>query len=253
MISVAIIGSGNVAHHLIKVISKSKNLEITQVFARNKDRLKGLIDPQKITSNLAQIKPADVVIICVTDGSVVAVSKEIAFNNQLVVHTAGSLNLDVLDSKNRKGVFYPLQTFSKDKEVDFSKVPLCIEAENEKDLQLLEVFAHELSSSVYKIDSQQRKALHVSAVFVSNFVNHLYTIGNAICQEHQIPFEILHPLIQETAQKIMHLSPVQAQTGPAIRHDDTITQMHEAFLLEENQKNIYKLLTQSIQDHVKKL
>jgi predicted short-subunit dehydrogenase-like oxidoreductase (DUF2520 family) len=171
----------------------------------------------------------------------------------LVVHTSGTVTINALSNKNRRGVFYPLQTFSKDKAVNFKTIPLCIEAENEKDTTTLKLIANAISDAVYDINSEQRKALHVAAVFVNNFVNHLYQIGNEICNANTIPFAILKPLIQETANKIATLSPKTAQTGPAQRNDNSTIAAHQQFLTDENQAAIYNLLTQSIQDNGKKL
>ena len=173
------------------------------------------------------------------------------FQNRFVVHTSGTASLETLDPKNKRGVFYPLQTFSKNKEIDFSEIPFCLETENESDYALLEAVAKSISNSVFSINSEQRKALHVSAVFVNNFTNHLYQIGQEICEEHQVPFEILKPLIQETAKKINILNPIDAQTGPAKRNDSSTIETHLEYLTSENQKNIYKLLTQSIQHNGK--
>ena len=140
-----------------------------------------------------------------------------------------------------------------EKPIDFKSVPICLEAENEKDVQTLKQLAHSISNAVYEINSEQRKALHVAAVFVNNFVNHLYQVGNEICDANAIPFAILKPLIQETANKIATLSPKNAQTGPAKRNDLKTIAAHEEFLKNENQAAIYKLLTQSLQNNGKKL
>ena len=148
---------------------------------------------------------------------------------------------------------HTLQTFSKNKDLDFKVIPICLESENATDYQLLEKVAKTISAKVFAINSEQRKALHIAAVFVNNFVNHLYKIGSDICNENQVPFEILKPLIQETAEKIMILSPDEAQTGPAKRMDNKTIESHLKFLTDENQKHIYKILTQSIQNNVKKL
>jgi len=121
------------------------------------------------------------------------------------------------------------------------------------DFVFLEKVAKSISQSVYPINSDQRKALHVAAVFVNNFTNHLYQIGQEICKEHQVPFDVLKPLIQETAQKINTLDPIDVQTGPAKRNDSTTIEAHLEYLNHENQKNIYKILTQSIQNNGKKL
>lgn len=253
MISVCIIGSGNVAQHLISAFLKATEIDLVQAFARDKSHLTHLLDVAKITSDYAALKEADLYLIAVSDHAISEVSNQIPFENKLVAHTSGSVAIAELNPKNRQAVFYPLQTFSKNKEVDFNLIPICLEAKEQSDYKILEQVAHSISNKVYNITSSQRKSLHVSAVFVCNFVNHLYKIGNDICNEHQVPFEILHPLITETAQKIMWLSPDEAQTGPAKRNDTTTINTHLAMLTDENQKEIYKLLTKSIIDNGKKL
>jgi predicted short-subunit dehydrogenase-like oxidoreductase (DUF2520 family) len=253
MIQVIVIGSGNVAQHLIKAFANSDKIAVVQAYARHKSSLNHLLDSKIITDDVNNIKEADLYIIAISDQAIQQFSVDIPFQNKLVVHTSGSLPMNDLDAKNRKGVFYPLQTFSKDKEVDFSKIPLCIEAENSSDCQLLETVGRSVSSHVYMIDSKQRKALHVSAVFVNNFVNHLYQIGFDICKENKVPFEILQPLILETADKILTLPPNEAQTGPAKRQDIQTINSHIHFLSDQNQQEIYKILTKSIIDHGKKL
>lgn len=253
MISIAIIGSGNVAQHFISAFKKAENIDLVQVYARKIESVSHLIDSNKIVTELSDLKEADVYIIAVSDNAITTVSSQIPFENKLVLHTSGSMAMKDLDDKNRKGVFYPLQTFSKNKLVDFSQIPICLEAQNDADYTILETIAKSISAVIYPINSEQRKALHVAAVFVNNFVNHLYQIGAAICEENKIPFEILKPLIQETAHKIMLLSPNEAQTGPAKREDWQTIDAHLQFLKNENQNNIYQLLTQSILDNGKKL
>ncbi|MEO8515496.1 MAG: DUF2520 domain-containing protein [Flavobacterium sp.] len=253
MISVVIIGSGNVAQHLLNAFEKSTTTHVIQIYSRNTIVIPILSDAVKITHDYANIVNADLYVIAVSDNSIAEVSKNLPFTNKLVVHTSGSVGLEDLDAKNRKGVFYPLQTFSKSKKVNFKDIPFCLETENETDYQLLETVACSLSDKIFKINSEQRKALHVSAVFVNNFVNHLYQIGNDICIENNIPFEILQPLILETANKIVTLSPNEAQTGPAKRNDTQTINAHLNFLSDQTQKEIYKILTKSIIDNGKKL
>lgn len=251
MIRITLIGSGNVAQHLIKAFIKSEGIEIGQVFSRKKESLIHLIDSNKIVTDFSDLKEADLYVIAITDNAISEVSSQLPFQNQLVVHTSGTSSIDVLDSKNRKGVFYPLQTFSKSKAIDFSVIPICLESENQDDYNILKTIAHAISNEVFEISSKQRKAMHVAAVFVSNFTNHLYQIGHKICTEHQVPFDILKPLIQETADKIKTLNPNEAQTGPAQRNDMGTIEAHLAFMTKDNQKNIYKILTQSIQNDKK--
>ena len=257
MIKVSIIGSGNVAQHLIVALQNSiindAEIELVQAFARQKSTLSHLLDFNKITDDWKTLAEADLYIIAVSDEAISAVSKQIPYKNKLVVHTSGGISLEVIASNNRKGVFYPLQTFTKNNAVDFKIIPICIESQNASDYQLLQNVAQAISDSVFAINSEQRKALHVAAVFVNNFTNHLYKIGNDICIENNVPFEILKPLIQETAEKITQLSPNEAQTGPAIRNDIETINAHLSFLSDENQKNIYNILTQSIQNNGKKL
>jgi predicted short-subunit dehydrogenase-like oxidoreductase (DUF2520 family) len=253
MIRVSIIGSGNVAQHLIKVFSLNTDIELVQIFVRNKKTVLELISADKIFSNYKDFIPVDVVIIAVTDGAIELVYQELPFTSQLIVHTSGTFSLEVLKNKNRIGVFYPLQTFSKSKEVDFKTIPICIEAQNENDYKTLECVAHAISNSVHRINAKQRLSLHVAAVYVCNFTNYMYAIGNDICNLNNLSFEILIPLIQETANKIMLLSPAMAQTGPAIRKDTGTLKTHLDFLTNDNQKEIYKLLTKSIIDNGNKL
>ena len=253
MIKVTLIGSGNVAQHLLSAFNKSTAVELVQVFSRRNESVSHLIPVEKITTDLDSLAEADVYIIAVLDDAIATVTSRLPFKNRLVVHTSGSASMQSLNDNNRKGVFYPLQTFTKGKEVDFKTIPICIESQFNDDYNVLKKVADTISDKVFTINSEQRRSLHVSAVFVNNFVNHLYSIGNAICDDHQVPFEILQPLIRETADKILTLTPNEAQTGPAKRNDRTTIESHLDFLSDENHKNIYKLLTQSIQDNGKKL
>lgn len=254
MIKATVIGSGNVAQHLIQAFLKSDTIALQQVFSRQKESVSHLVDDSKIATNWQHLLESDIYIIAVSDSAIAEVSSNLPFKNRFVVHTSGGVPLEELDSKNRRGVFYPLQTFTKDKEVDFSKIPICLESEVDDDYTTLEDLAEAINTKHYLISSNQRKSLHVAAVFVNNFTNHLYQIGKEICAEHQLPFEILKPLIAETAEKVQHLSPLEAQTGPAKRNDQNTIQAHLALLTNNMQKEIYKILTQSIQQsNVKKL
>lgn len=229
MISVLLIGRGNVATHLYNAFLNAENITVTQISSRNLD----------------VIPEAAITIIAVSDDAIALVSSKI--KNAFVVHTSGGCAMNELKNSKNKGVFYMLQTFSKEKEVDFSEVPFCIEAADEKDQKLLEKVAKTIGEKVYTINSEQRKAIHIAAVFVNNFTNHLYKIGKDLCEEHGIPFEVLHPLIKETASKIELLSPEKAQTGPAIRNDKKTINNH-LDLLNKAQQKIYKILTKSIQN-----
>lgn len=253
MLNVTVIGSGNVAQHLIKAFTKAEGVSIVQAYARNTESLLHLLPADSITSEYSELKDADIYIIAVTDNAISDVASQLPFKGRLVVHTSGSIPINELAADNRRGVFYPLQTFSKNKEVNFSNIPICLESESVEDYNAIETLANSISENIYKVDSNQRKALHVAAVFASNFTNHMYTLASDVCNEHNLPFDILKPLITETAAKVKELSPVNAQTGPAVRHDSKTIAAHLNMLSGESQKNIYKSITQSIQAHAEKL
>lgn len=247
MLKVVVIGSGNVAQHLVTAFGKTTDVKVVQVFARKPQSMEHLIPEKDLTDTFNNIADADIYIIAVTDSAIAELSSQLPFEGRLVVHTSGSMPLTEINPKNRQGVFYPLQTFSKNKPVDFSAIPVCLESSLPDDYMLLEQLAKSISGSVYGINSQQRQALHVAAVFVSNFANHMYSVGKNICDNNNIPFSILKPLIQETAAKVQQLEPEKAQTGPAIRRDSKTIEKHLDFLQDEMQKNIYTLLTEAIQ------
>jgi predicted short-subunit dehydrogenase-like oxidoreductase (DUF2520 family) len=229
MISILIVGTGNVGTHLYEALKVIENVQVTLISSRN----------------LTNIPKTDLTFLTVSDDAIATVSSKIT--NDFVVHTSGSVSLSGLKNNTRKGVFYMLQTFSKDKKVDFTDVPFCLEATTDYDLKILQKVANFLGQKMYEITSNQRKTLHVAAVFANNFTNHLYKIANDICETNQVPFEILHPLIKETAEKITVLPPALAQTGPAIRKDAETIKNH-LFLLSEKQQEIYKIITKSIQN-----
>ena len=244
MVHVTLLGGGNLANHLANAFFKAPGIKVHQIYNRTLQKIEHFKEFTEITDELSTLKPADIYILAVNDKVISEISKQLKHLNGLLVHTSGAIALDMLKT-NRIGVFYPLQTFTKDKKIDFNTIPLCIEAKNTEDEVLLTKVANTISKKVFKIDSLQRKKLHVAAVFVNNFVNHLYSIGENICAKNDIPFEILQPLILETAKKITSLSPTQAQTGPAVRNDIETIEIHKKSLTAD-QTEIYTLLTEAI-------
>ena len=250
MISVVILGSGNVASQLIKAFLKIDTVNLKQVYTRNQEDINTLKDSINTTNDISLLKQADVTIIAVSDDAISSISSHI--KNSFVVHTSGSVDMKSLNNIGRKGVFYPLQSFSKKKKIDFKNIPICLESETSEDLLKLEKLVSLLQSKSYILSSHQRKKIHVAAVFANNFSNHMYTIANEICEKYNIPFDILHPLIEETSNKIKNLTPEKAQTGPAKRNDAETIENH-LNLLSEKQQEIYLKITQSIQEYGKKL
>ncbi|WP_396601512.1 Rossmann-like and DUF2520 domain-containing protein [Algibacter sp. R77976] len=246
MISVVILGAGNVGTHIFKGFSKTDEVSVIQWYNRSLSTIqsyKGLVD---ITDNLNALKEADVYIIAVSDDIIADLSSKLSFENRLVVHTSGSASVYDLDMKHKRGVLYPLQSFSKDAEMDFTNVPICIETIDKKSYPLLKKLAASLGSPTKRINSDQRRVLHLAAVFVNNFTNQLYRIGHEITESEGAEFDLLKPLITETANKIQDMSPFKAQTGPAKRNDKKTIKKHLKQLDNEHHKAVYELLTNSI-------
>jgi predicted short-subunit dehydrogenase-like oxidoreductase (DUF2520 family) len=252
---IVLIGSGNVATHLGLAIQKTGG-SIVQVYSRTEVsamHLAGLLNAD-FTCVMEDIRrEADLYIIAVSDDALSEIAEDLNLDQKMVVHTSGSLPMDILrKSSQNYGVLYPLQTFSKSREIDFSVIPLCIEANSKNNLHLLEHFARELSHKVEPIDSETRKILHLAAVFACNFPNFMYHIAAQIMADHGLQFELLRPLILETAVKVQELKPEEAQTGPARRRDEEIMKKHIRLLKKfpEFQK-IYNMLSEGIQGKAK--
>ena len=231
MINVVLIGQGNLATHLWNVFHEVKTIELLQVNSRK----------------LATIPPSDVSIIAVSDDAIQEVSECLGDREGLIVHTSGTVPMQAIQQQ-RKGVFYPLQSFTKGSTVDFTTIPFCLETEYENDFLSLTSLATLVGANTYHLDSAQRKKIHLAAVFVNNFTNHMYAVGKDICDAHQVPFDILYPLIAETAKKITTIAPKEAQTGPAKRNDEETIKTHLE-QLNSQQKELYTLLTKAIQNH----
>ena len=247
MINLSIIGSGNVGKHFIALVQNSKDLNLIQWLSRSESCYQKI----KTTSDFKNIEKADVYVICVSDSSIHKVSKTLNLRNQLIVHTSGINHFNILCDNNRRGVFYPLQTFTKENKTRKLEIPMCIESEYNEDIKLLIDLCKYLNLKFYQVDYEKRKILHLAAVFSNNFSNHLYSIAYKITKNNNIDFDILKPLIQETANKILLLEPAKAQTGPARRDDMVTINNHLKLLKNDDYRNIYKTFTQLIKDENK--
>lgn len=248
MISVIIVGTGNVAQNLFPAFEKSPEVNMQLIIGRNQRHLSFAENKVAIHTDFNHIPIADVYILAVSDDAIALVANKFKNVKGLVVHTSGATSMNSLNPCNRVGVFYPLQTFTKGKTVSFQDIPICIEASDKNDLALLEKLGQTLSSTVSEISSNQRKTIHVAAVFVNNFTNYLYTIGAEICAENNVDFKLLHSLIKETAAKLDDLSPIQAQTGPAKRGDQKTLHNHLQVLKDKHQRELYTLLSNAIKE-----
>jgi predicted short-subunit dehydrogenase-like oxidoreductase (DUF2520 family) len=222
------------------------------VYGRNRSHAKALSEKLKtdFTTDIKKISAgADVYLIAMTDSSIETFSKKLVLKKELIAHTSGSVSMEVF-KKNflNYGVFYPLQTITKNSAVNFRSTPICIEATNIDAQQKLMKLAQSLSDTVFVINSEERKIMHLAAVFVSNFTNHLFHIGETILKDNNLSFNLLKPLIAETINKLKNQTPAESQTGPAARNDKVIIERQLKMLKKYPAfKNIYKDITESIQ------
>lgn len=254
---IVLIGAGNVAHHLAPALLKA-GVNLCQVYSRTIESARELGKKTGITyiSDTFAIYPdCDIYIFCVSDDALLALFKSIRINKDaLILHTSGSLPMEVFKPlTTRYGVLYPLQTFTKRRELDFREIPLCIEAVNPDVLGEIRELAALLSARVEEISSEKRRVLHMAAVFANNFVNHMYGIAGKILEKEGLDFSLLRPLIFETAHKVMLMSPELAQTGPARRGDESILNMHKTLLKDDRKLlNLYTFMSEAIRESVLK-
>jgi predicted short-subunit dehydrogenase-like oxidoreductase (DUF2520 family) len=257
--SISIIGAGNVGGHLAKRLHACGH-RIVQIFSRTPAkaaRLSELVGSQGI-SRLEDVQPtADLYILAITDDATESVTKRLSFLNQhqkLIVHTSGSVSSAIFEQVfDNYGIFYPLQTFSAAQAVDFERLPFCIYGNTLPNETALVELARSICPNVYRINDEQRGILHVTAVFANNFSNYLFSMAERICEEQQLPFELLLPLIRETVHKIERAAPSQVQTGPAVRGDTKTIARHETFLQQyPDYLQVYQLLTHQLQAQTKK-
>ena len=249
---ITLIGAGNVATHLGKALKEAGH-EICEVWSRTETSAGELADNLECEAHTfaENIKPAqaNLYIISVKDDVLEDIARRFipTSPDAIWLHTAGTMPLSLLEDKGAKriGVFYPMQTFSKTKAVDFSKIPIFIEGNEIK--EELRQLARSITQKVYELDSEGRKHLHLAAVFACNFVNHCYSLSAKTLEEVGIPFEVMLPLIEETANKVHHLSPREAQTGPAIRGDQIVMARQEALIHDDTTREIYQLMSHNIQ------
>lgn len=269
---IVLIGAGNLATHLGKALHAAGH-DMVQVFSRtmqSAETLASLLDAEPLT-DIAQVRDdADVYIFSVKDSALVQLVAQLCRHEadglgedgavkalrkakkgeheRVFLHTAGSMPMSVFEGMAQHyGVLYPMQTFSKQREVDFSIIPCFVEANDEFAQKQIEGLVREISGRVYQLSSEDRKYLHLSAVFACNFANHCYAISQELLEEHGIPFDVMLPLINETAAKVHEMKPKDAQTGPAVRYDENVIDK-QSKLLENHPhfKKVYDSMSKSI-------
>lgn len=247
---VVIIGAGNVGTHFAKAF-KAAGVNVVQIMSHT---MKSAVELASeigcsFTTDYADInKNADIYVLCVADCYIGLVLRQLKLGEKLVVHTSGSVGINVFyDYAVNYGNIYPLQTFSKFKDVNYAEIPVFVEANTDENQQILIDLVKLVSPHVQVLNSQQRSILHLCAVLVNNFPNHLCTIAEMMMKENQLQFDLLKPLLKETLEKILKYSPYISQTGPAIRNDEIILQKHRDALANcPDVLQIYNAMTESI-------
>lgn len=252
---IVFVGAGNLATNLAKALYR-KGFRIVQIFSRTEESARSLalqVEADYTTDLKELTGDAKLYIVSLKDAAFVELLPQIAEGKEhaLLVHTAGSIPMSVWEGHTQRyGVFYPMQTFSKQREVKFDEIPFFIEAKTAEDVALLKAIAATLSDHVYEASSEQRKSLHLAAVFICNFTNHMYALAADLLEKYQLPFNVMLPLIDETARKVHELAPRDAQTGPAVRYDKNVIENHLAMLADlPTLQEIYKLMSKSIHEH----
>lgn len=251
---ISFIGSGRVAWHLAPAMENC-GVAVGEVYSRKSENadylIKRLYNAAKKTNLDFTGSQSDLFIICIADDAIEEIAREIILpDNASLIHTSGSVSMDILSysAATSLGVFYPLQTFSKDQKIDFRSIPVLIEASDKAIQDKLSALAKAMSKKVVQANSNDRKIIHLAAVFASNFTNHMLTKAKYILESNQYDYELLKPLIAETLNKSLRMGPEAAQTGPAKRQDLAILEQHMELLEDDSIREIYRLISQDIID-----
>jgi len=246
---IVFIGAGNLATRLSLAMQRV-GMQIGQVYSHTEASARQLATRLGCpwTNDLSVLQEdGDLYVFSLKDTVLSDVISKVKPNNGMWVHTAGSMPMSVFEGyAQRFGVLYPLQTFSKGRNVNFDVIPIFLEANTDKNADYLKNIASALSENVRFMSSEKRRSLHLAAVFACNFTNHIYTLSYKLLENESIPADVLLPLIDETVSKIHSMPPAAAQTGPAIRYDENVINKHLAMLDDPDMQAIYRLLSQSI-------
>ena len=253
-IRIVMIGAGSVATHLSMALRNAGHI-ILQVYSRTNTsamQLAKLMNCDYIANNSTIRKDADLYVLALSDEAIVDFVSKYSFPQAMAIHLSGGLEIDLFKGKIQNyGVMYPVQTFSKGRDIDFNSIPICLEASNPETEELLVRLAGQLSSSIHIVNSVQRQMIHLAAVYSCNFVNHFYDIASRILKKNDLPFELLYPLIIETADKVQENLPGDVQTGPAKRNDQAIINKHLELLSSNlRYQSLYSELSKSIRQEM---
>lgn len=245
MLKITLIGSGNLGSHLFQHWKANSQVKLNQWLRRS--RTERTIDGVSCIGSPSEIEPADAYVMAVPDREIESLSTQLPPTG-MAVHCSGSMSLDILRNKGTKGVLYPLQSFSSERQLNFNSIPFFLETLTAREQTVLQALVDSLSTHQYWLNSAQRLQLHLAAVFANNFTNHCYEVAGRICEANKIPFDVLLPLIHETASKVAVMKPIKAQTGPAIRNDQLVLEKHQSILKNKTDKQLYQFISQAIQN-----
>ena len=246
MIRIGLIGTGNVATALAREIRKHELLTLVKLIGRDQNKLPKDLISVPFSNQFNALHSCDMILIAVSDHSIQEVSNQLPLTDAVVAHTSGASSMDLLSNHKHRGVFYPLQTFSKQQPLTWSEIPILWEGNKKLVDEKLETLSQLLSPLAVQSDEKQRLSMHLAAVVVNNFTNHLYAEAHRFCKSKQLNFELLTPLIEETTRKIKQLDPRESQTGPASRGDMQTIQRHKAVPMTEELSDIYSLFTSQL-------
>jgi predicted short-subunit dehydrogenase-like oxidoreductase (DUF2520 family) len=254
--SISFAGAGRVAEALSKEFFQA-GYTIDKIVSENEKSGRPLADSCKAlwSDDLSFQDSTKVIIVAVPDHRLKSVLESVDCSPEtLVVHTAGSFGLDIFPEKIiKRGIFYPLQTFSKGRKISFLDLPFLLESSDNESAEIIKTLAESIGGKVHLVDTDKRRMLHLAAVFVCNFTNHILTSGREVAFKADYPFQILAPLIKETISKALDLGPENAQTGPAVRNDTNTIEKHlELLSFSSELKKVYEVMTKSIIEYYKK-
>ncbi|HYV94770.1 MAG TPA: DUF2520 domain-containing protein [Chitinophagales bacterium] len=252
---IAILGAGNVGYQLAWHLNNNGH-QIVQVFSRHLPAAKFIGNLMDIacTDKIEEItKGADIYLLSIRDDAIEEVVKQLRLGDKVIAHTSGTVPMKILEQVSTNyGIFYPLQTLSRNVSVDFGVLPICLTASNDFTKKTLIELAGTLTSKIVEVDDEKRLAIHIAGVFANNFTNHLFSVSQMVLEKTGLSFEIMKPLINETVRKIQNHDPLNVQTGPAIRHDDHTIERHLKFLEEDGRfAALYKILSDDIRKYAK--
>lgn len=246
MIRIGLIGTGNVATALAREIRKHELLTLVKLIGRDQNKLPKDLISVPFSNQFNALHSCDMILIAVSDHSIQEVSNQLPLTDAVVAHTSGASSMDLLSNHKHRGVFYPLQTFSKQQPLTWSEIPILWEGNKKLVDEKLETLSQLLSPLAVQSDEKQRLSMHLAAVVVNNFTNHLYAEAHRFCKSKHVNFDLLVPLIEETTRKIKQLDPRESQTGPASRGDTQTIQRHKMIPMTEELSDIYSLFTSQL-------